>query len=196
MKPTLLDGATPIDPAWERDLLISVATMGELNELEQQNIVAALAWAENSTRLDSRLISVDGLRLLHRRMFEQVWWWAGTFHSRNLNLGIEWGYITTQVQNLCDDVAYWIERGTYGWIETAVRFHHRLVSIHPFFNGNGRHARIAANLLLRYHGRPDLLWGRANLATNGAVRDAYIAALKRADQEDIEPLVAFAQSGE
>lgn len=194
MKPADPPGATPLPSDWERDLIPSISTMAELDELEQENILSAVSWAFGNTRFCNRLLSVDGLRRLHGRMFDSVWTWAGTFRTRNLNIGVEWGYIQTQLRDLCDDVQYWIDHDTYEWVEIAVRFHHRLVKIHAFENGNGRHARIAPNLLLEHHGHPALPWGNANLATRSDVRDRYIEALHAADREKIEPLLAFAQS--
>ncbi len=195
MKPPCPSGATPLDPAWEADLIPSVGTMAELGEFEEQNILAALQWALKDRRLPTHLLTVHGIRRLHRRMFGDVWRWAGAFRIRDLNLGIDWGHVPIQTKLLCDDVAFWIEHHTFGWIELAVRFHHRLVSIHPFLNGNGRHARLAADLLLTYHDQPMLAWGKADLVTTTDVRAAYIGALKRADAGDLDPLIAFARSG-
>ncbi len=193
MRLTYPPGATPLDPDWEKDLIPLLSTMGELNEFEEQNIVAALQWALKNPRLPKELLTVEGLKKLHRHMFDEVWLWAGKFRTRNLNLGIEWGYVSMQTKVLCDDATFWIENETFGWVELAVRFHHRLVSIHPFFNGNGRHARLAADLLLSYHGQKMLPWGRANLVTSGEARKAYIDALRSADGEDLEALIAFAK---
>lgn len=195
MKLTYPPGATPLDPDWEQDLIPSLSTMGELNEFEQQNIVGALQWALANRRFRQQLLTIDGLRTLHRRMFDKVWRWAGTFRTRNLNLGIEWGYVSQQTKILCDDTNYWIENETFPLIELAVRFHHRLVAIHPFVNGNGRHARLAADLILSFHGQAMLPWGKANLSAHLDTRREYIDALRAADNEDIEPLLAFAQSG-
>ena len=188
-------GATPLDPAWEEELFVDVVTMAELNEAEQENILAGLRWALSSPRFAAQLLSERGLRELHKRMFGDVWRWAGSFRTRDLNLGVEWARVAAQTKVLCDDAAYWLEHGTFSQPELAVRFHHRLVSIHPFVNGNGRHARLAADLLLFYRGYEMLPWGKANLTKEGDVRRAYIKSLQVADAGDIEPLVAFAQTG-
>ena len=127
-------------------------------------------------------------------MFGDTWKWAGQIRQSNKNIGIDWPYIGEGVQALCGDATFWVEHGTWPWPEIAVRFHHRLVAIDPFVNGNGRHARLAANLLLEYNGENRLSWGGVSLVEQGQLRCAYISALRRADKGDVGPLVEFAQS--
>ena len=127
-------------------------------------------------------------------MFSRVWKWAGTFRRSAKNIGVDAYKIPIDLRQLLDDCRYWIEHGTYEPDEIAARFHHRLVLIHPFPNGNGRHARTAADLLLVALGHPRFTWGRANLVNAGETRDAYIAALHGADDRDIAPLLAFVRS--
>jgi Fic-DOC domain mobile mystery protein B len=126
-------------------------------------------------------------------MFGAVWKWAGELRSRELNIGVEAYRIRQELPQLCGDVAYWIEQRTFAWPELAVRFHHRLTWIHPFLNGNGRHARLAGDLLLESHGEPPLPWGGdVGLVEASPRRSEYISALREADAGSIEGLLAFA----
>ena len=133
------------------------------------------------------------LRELHRRMFEDVWKWAGLYRTTPRNIGIEAYRIPTEVRQLVRDARYWADNQVYPADECAIRFSHRLVSIHPFPNGNGRHSRIAADILAVRLGRPVFSWGKANLIDAGGTRKEYIAALQAADTEVIEPLLNFAR---
>jgi len=132
------------------------------------------------------------LQLLHKKMFDSTWKWAGGFRHQDTNIGVTWSIVPMQLKLLCDNVQYQVSNQTFGWDELAVRFHHRLVSVHPFPNGNGRHARLAADLLLRFNKQPALHWGKGNITDPGAVRAAYIDALKQADKGAYEPLIKFA----
>ncbi len=182
-------GATPLD-AHELDGLIpSVRTQGELNELEKANIRLGIEWAEKSRLLRRELLTYSGLFRLHKELFGKVWEWAGTQRVSEKNLGIASHQIAQELPKLCEDVQYWIKNKTYAWDEIGVRFHHRLVSIHPFVNGNGRLARIACDLLLIYHKRDAFTWGVENLMAEGDVRKNYIDALRQADRGDYAPLM-------
>jgi Fic-DOC domain mobile mystery protein B len=186
------DDATPLTPA-ERDALIPthVTLRSELNELEQQNIAEADRWAFTRKR---RVLDETFLRGLHRRMFNRVWRWAGDYRTTERNLGIAPYRIQPELRQVLDDARYWVEHNTYAPDELAVRFHHRLVYVHPFPNGNGRWSRLAADLLITQSGSPRFTWGRANLQPAGEVRRAYIDALHAADEHDLVPLIAFARS--
>lgn len=127
-------------------------------------------------------------------MFGRVWNWAGKFRHSNKNIGIEAYLIPTELKNVLDDAQYWIEHKTYEPDEIAARFHHRLVYIHPYPNGNGRHARMAADLLLRSMGQEPFSWGSTNLTDAGQTRSSYIDALRAADKHDIETLLRFVRS--
>ena len=131
---------------------------------------------------------------LHRRMFGDVWRWAGKFRTSEHNLGIPFYEIPVALRQLLDDVKTWIEYKSYPPDEIAARLHHRLVQIHPFPNGNGRHSRLMADLLVMSLGGERFSWGSANLQAIGDLRGRYIAALKAADNHDIGPLLAFARS--
>lgn len=190
-------GATPLDGDELASLIPGhLSTQAELNEWEQLNIGEGDKWARKQRK---DILSEDFLRQLHRRMFGETWKWAGEFRKSDKNIGVDWLHIGVELRKLLDDVRYQIEHDTYPADEIAVRFHHRLVAIHAFPNGNGRHARMMADLLVERLGQPRFSWGRRRLA-NGNLTDAtpirgdYIAALQAADARDIAPLLAFARS--
>ncbi len=195
-------GATPINLIDPNDLIPSISTEKERNEWERLNILIARGWALNPRVLGRRDPTDEiYLRRLHRRMFDKTWRWAGKYRSRNgINIGCPFIEIRQRIPQLLGDVRYWIENKTYGEIdEIAVRFHHRLVwQIHAFTDGNGRHARLLADVLVAKHGRPVFSWGpaSANLPAEGAVRTAYLEALKALDanNNDVQPLLKFARA--
>ena len=190
------EDATPLEPQEREGLLQSWIThRKDLNEAEQENIVGGAAWARRLRRLPlDRLLSVDFMQPLHSRMFGDVWQWAGTFRTTERNIGIQAYRIATELAALLSDVRFWIEHETYPRDEIAIRFHHRLVAIHPFPNGNGRHARLAADLLVDRLGGEPFSWGGGSLADVGELRARYVAALRAADDHDIGPLLEFARS--
>jgi Fic-DOC domain mobile mystery protein B len=194
-------GATPIDPDDAKGLIPTwVATRGDLNNAEQENIAKAIAWTSSrgGPHTAAELLTDDAIRNLHRRMFGGVWKWAGTYRQHDTNMGAPWPYIPIQVRDLLADVLVQtsdLEHMPWPADELAVRFHHRLVVIHPFPNGNGRHSRLAADLLVELLGEPVFSWGAQNLGEEGAARAAYLDALRRADRElRYAPLLAFARS--
>ncbi|MGO8672738.1 MAG: mobile mystery protein B [Capsulimonadaceae bacterium] len=183
---------TPLSPEEREGLIPSYITLRrELNEAEQVNIAAAERWAFSRKR---DVLDEVFLKRLHGRMFGDVWQWAGVYRATGKNIGIDAWQIGTQLRQLLDDIRYWQENGTYEPDEIAARFHHRLVWIHPFPNGNGRHARLAADLLLKSMGRDRFTWGQGNLVDIGKVRSDYIAALRAADGHEFGPLTAFVRS--
>ena len=127
-------------------------------------------------------------------MLGDVWRWAGRFRTSERNIGIDYWQIPIALRQLLDDTKAWIEYHTYPPDEIALRFHHRLVQIHPFPNGNGRHSRLVADLLVMSFGRERFSWGRESLRDAGAMRRRYIAALRAADNHDMGPLLAFARA--
>jgi Fic-DOC domain mobile mystery protein B len=184
--------ATPLTPEEMRELIPAhIAYRSELNEAEQENIARAQDWALSRRR---DLLSEKFVTDLHRLMLGDVWRWAGKFRLSERNLGIRFYEISVAVRQLLDDTKAWIECKSFSPDEVAVRFHHRLVQIHPFPNGNGRHARLIADLLIMRLGGERFSWGRASLREARDVRRRYIAALKAADNHDIVPLLAFARS--
>lgn len=185
-------GATPLDADELASLIPGhITTQGELNEWEQANIVQGDQWARKQRK---EILNEAFLRQLHKQMFGETWKWAGEFRKTDKNIGIDWLRIVIELKKLLDDVQYQIERASYPPDEIAVRFHHRLVAIHPFPNGNGRHARLLADLLVERLGQPRFTWGRRSLADTSETRQQYIAALQAADRRDIAPLVTFARS--
>ena len=184
--------ATPLTPEETRDLIPSyIAYRSELNEAEQENIARAQAWALNRHRDP---LSEKFVKDLHRQMLGEVWRWAGKFRTSERNLGVAYWEIPAAIHQLLGDAKAWIEYKTYPPDEIAVRFHHRLVQIHPFPNGNGRHSRLVADLLVMRLGRDRFSWGRESLRDAGAVRQRYISALQAADDYDLGPLLAFARA--
>ena len=185
-------GATPLDADELASLIPGhIITQGELNEWEQLNIVQGDTWARKQRK---EILDEGFLRRLHQQMFGETWRWAGTFRKSDKNIGVDWLRIGVEVKNLLDDVRYQIANNSLPPDEIAVRFHHRLVAIHPFPNGNGRHARLMADLLAERLGRPRFTWGSASLVDASETRQRYIAALQAADARNIAPLLAFARS--
>ncbi len=185
-------GATPLDADELASLIPGhISTQGELNEWEQLNIVQGDTWARKQRK---EILDEGFLRRLHRQMFGETWRWAGSFRKSDKNIGVDWLKIGVELKKLLDDVRYQVANGSLPPDEIAVRFHHRLVAIHPFPNGNGRHARLMADLLVERLGRPRFTWGSASLTDANETRQHYIAALQAADARDIAPLLAFARS--
>lgn len=187
------DANTPLTGE-EREQLIPtyITVRSELNEAEQINIAQANRWCSRMRRRD--VLDDDFLRELHKRMFGDVWRWAGEYRHTPRNIGIEAYRIAMEVRQLVGDARYQVDHESYAPDEIAIRFSHRLVSIHPFPNGNGRHSRMAADLLAMQLGQSRFTWGRAKLVDAELTREAYVAALRAADAGDIEPLLLFARS--
>ena len=190
------EGNTPLSPEEQEDLIPDLTTKEELNEWERQNILEASEWAlepRNLKRWDP--FSDAYVRELHQRMFDQTWKWAGAYRTTEKNIGIPHHQIREALPALLGDARYWVEHQTFEPDELAVRFHHRLVWIHPFANGNGRHARLMADVVaVGRLGRPPFTWGRADIVKAGDFRRSYITALRAADKNDIQPLLEFARS--
>jgi Fic-DOC domain mobile mystery protein B len=184
---------TPLDPDEAEGLIPGhIQTVGELNLWEQTNILGAEEWAFSRRRKD--LLEVPFVRELHRRMFGETWTWAGTFRKTGKNIGAPAHEIAASLRDLLNDVTYWLAHETYPLDEIAARFHHRLVAIHPFPNGNGRHGRLMADLLLWNRGAEPFTWGLGNLEAPGRFRELYLEALQAADSGDIGLLLRFARS--
>ena len=184
--------ATPLAPEEREGLIPSHVTLhSELNELEQQTILEADAWA--STRKRDPVGEAFG-RNLHRRMFRNVWGWAGTYRTSNKNLGVDRQLILPRLYEAMEQTQFWIDNKTFPPDEIAVRFHHTLVSIHPFPNGNGRWSRLMADILIVKLGGKRFTWGGGSLRSADETRRTYIAALKAADNQDFALLLAFARS--
>ena len=187
------DGATPLDPDEQAGLKIkSIETRAELDRFEQANLIDGLAWLRRQR--NPEVLSEHFMREFHRHLFGQVWTWAGTFRQTEKNIGIDPLYIGVQLRQLIDNTSYWIDHRTFPEKELALRFHHRLVQIHLFPNGNGRHARLMTDVLCRYClDAPQIDWlkGAGNLESQSEHRSAYIAALRAADAGEYLPLLTL-----
>lgn len=185
-------GSTPLPAEEQRGLRLTwITTRHELNEAEQTNILAGRSWALRSR---VRPTAEPYLMRLHQRMFGDVWSWAGKLRTRETNIGVPPHQISSRLREFLGDVDYWIAHQSYSVDELAARYHHGLVLIHPFTNGNGRHTRLAADLLCRHLGAAPFTWGRNSLDEASQTRQAYLTALRAADQHDFGPLLDFVRS--
>lgn len=186
------DAGTELNEEEREGLIPSYITLrSELNEAEQANILEAAEWAFARKR---RLLDEKALNNLHKRMYGNVWSWAGSYRTSGKNIGIDAYRVPAELRQLLDDCRYWIKNETFEPDEIAARFHHTLVSMHCYSNGNGRHARLAADVLLKSMGRERFSWGGRNLVNLSETRKRYIAALRAADGHDIGPLLEFVRS--
>lgn len=185
---------TPLHPDEAKQLIPSLTTKEAVDEFEEQNITQAREWALNP-RVFRRIDPFDEptIRVVHRRMFNKTWQWAGTYRNSEKNIGVPVHEIRDRLGTLLGNAKYWVEKQVFSPDEIAVRFHHELTVIHPFPNGNGRHARLYADVIARKLEGDVFTWGPKNLH-EGTLRAKYIEALQKADAGDIKPLVAFARS--
>ena len=185
---------TPLDPDEENGLLIAhITTRKELNYWEQNNIAQAMQWLTKKQL--KNIITVIFIRKLHKKMFGMVWAWAGEFRKSDKNIGVPAPFISIELQKLCDDTEFWVRNKNFSNDEIAARFHHRLTWIHPFPNGNGRHARLMTDLILNtILNTPCFTWGSANLLQQDSVRKRYVGALQFADAGDFRALVNFVRT--
>jgi Fic-DOC domain mobile mystery protein B len=189
-------GATPLRPEDLRGLkLLHITTYAELNEAEAANIISGQEWALRARKSDlSSMLSDDYLQLLHEKMYGQVWKWAGTYRTHDTNIGSQYPMIRTDLREFFDDARSWTDHSTFDPQELAIRTHHRIVKVHPFPNGNGRHSRLIADLLLMRHFKIERLpWGGGTLGNEDPNRVEYIAALQEADRNNYAPLIAIAR---
>jgi Fic-DOC domain mobile mystery protein B len=189
------EGATPLDPN-ELDGLMPqhLTTQRQLNRWEQANILEAEIWLKKQKVKHEDLLQVSFILSIHKRMFNKTWCWAGQFRKTDKNIGVDWQNIATELKLLLDDVVYQINHSTFSTDEICARFHHRLVLIHPFANGNGRHSRLATDTLLKCLGTTAFSWGSQSLIEVSIARKNYIQALREADKFNYQPLIAFVRS--
>jgi Fic-DOC domain mobile mystery protein B len=190
------DGQTPLEEGERDGLLIpTISTLSELNEFEQQNIEQAVQWTFGRLIKSEIILTDQFIRTMHKRMYSNVWAWAGQFRKTNKNIGIDRWQIAVQLKYLLEDVEYWTENNSYPPDEIAIRFKHRLVSIHCFPNGNGRHSRLMADIVIdkMFH-RPVFTWGALILKKSYESRKVYLKALKAADKGDYSLLMIFSRS--
>jgi Fic-DOC domain mobile mystery protein B len=191
-----IKGQTPIDEEEKDELKIkTISTRGELDEFEQANIEKAIEWSLKANLTLEKILTIEFIKDVHRRMFNEVWGWAGNFRKTDKNIGVDKFIIPQELRKLIDDCKYWIENKTYPDDEIAIRFKHRLVKIHPFPNGNGRHSRICADILISKGLKKEIFsWGGKKLTDRSETRDKYLEAIYKADGENIHPLIEFARS--
>lgn len=191
-------GQTPLEEEEKEGLkILTITTKGELDEFEQKNIEEAVQWTIGRDIKTEKLLSESFVKSLHKKMYNEVWKWAGDFRKSEKNIGVESWKISTQLRMLLDDVKFWIENETYSEDEIAIRFKHRIVSIHCFPNGNGRHSRFMADLIAeKIFNREIFTWGQtnSNLSKHNNERAEYLRALKKADRGELTDLIKFARS--
>ena len=190
------DGQTPLDEDEKEGLLIdSITTRGELDEFEQYNIEKAIEWTLSKQWTYQEILSEKFVKDLHKRMFNEVWSWAGNFRKTNKNIGVDKYEIGVSLKMLLDDSFYWLDNGIYKDDEFAIRLKHRIVQIHCFPNGNGRHSRLIADVIIhQIFGKQVFTWNSESLNNKGPSRSTYLNALKDADKGNIVPLIEFARS--
>lgn len=193
--PDDVEGQTPLDEDEKEGLRIpTVATRAELDEWEQHNIEEAMLWLLGRRFGLETILQPGFLQDLHRRMFGNVWAWAGRYRTTGKNLGVDAHQIPVMLRQLCDDALHQHRNGLYPPDELAIRFKHRCVSIHPFPNGNGRHSRMMADAIIHVgYGRALFAWAGQGLVQPDAQRAGYLRALRQADAGNIGPLLAFAR---
>lgn len=191
-------GSTPLNADEAGQLILKyITTQKELNAAEQDNILQAEQWVFIKKRKE--VLTEKFFRDVHKKMYSQVWQWAGVYRTSNKTIGVEWHHIPTEISKIISDVQYWIQHQTFSMDEIAARFHHRLVWIHPFVNGNGRWARLMADCLLVSLGHERFTWGSVTssgqqLFAQGEVREEYIKSLQLADSRNFLPLIKFVRS--
>ena len=188
-------GQTPLSEEEKVGLLIkSITTRGELDELEQLNIEKAVEWTLENKFSKEKILSEEFIKLVHKKMLGNVWEWAGKFRRSEKNIGVEWIRIGVELKMLLDETKYWIENNTYSSDEIAIRFKHRLLNIHCFPNGNGKHSRLMADIIIEsVFGKKVFTWNNSNLVKPDNVRKEYINSIRQADNGSIEPLLEFAR---
>lgn len=190
-------GQTPLDEEEKDGLRIkSISTKGELDEFEQQNIEEAVIWIMNKNWSTDKILSEDFICTLHKKMYGEVWSWAGKFRKSEKNIGVKSDLIPIELKTLLDDTFFWIKNKTYIPEEISIRFKHRLVSIHCFPNGNGRHSRLMADILNENIFKlPPFTWGAGyNISQENIIRQDYIKSVKAADKGNYDLLIQFSKS--
>lgn len=187
------DDATPLTSEEKEGLKQTwITTRADLNEAEQANIDDAIAWTTKLQKPD--FLSESFIFKLHKRMFGDVWTWAGAIRTTNKNIGVDKIEINSRLGHLLNDVRYWIKNETFNPDEILARLHHGLVAIHPFPNGNGRHSRLVTDLVAGQLGIEPFTWGGNGLQKIGELRDEYVRTLRSADDYDFEPLKTFVRT--
>jgi Fic-DOC domain mobile mystery protein B len=186
-------GQTPLDEMEKLDIIPNIIIREDLDRFEQENIIDAREWVIQKSVLSRHHIFTEKfLSMLHKRMYGQVWKWAGSYRKSNKNIGVHYYLISIELHKLLDDANYWLEHNIYPADQLAIIFHHRLVKIHLFPNGNGRHARLCADAIIAKYGGQKLTWGGStHLTKPDKIRKDYIAALQEADRGNYMPIIEF-----
>ena len=190
------EAQTPLNEEEKEGLLVKgITTHLELDEHEQLNIEKAIAWTIERKFKQEKILTEKFIKDLHKKMFSDVWAWAGLFRKSEKNIGVEWIKISIELKYLLDDTIFWIKNEIYSPDEIAIRFKHKLVSIHCFSNGNGRHSRIMADIIVEsIFGKEVFSWHHSNMVKADETRKNYITAVREADKGNINPLVEFARN--
>ena len=190
------NGQTPLDKDEKEGLRIpTISNRQELDEFEQKNVEEAVEWSIGRKLKLEQILTEEFIRKLHIRMYSNVWRWAGEFRKTNKNIGVDKYQIAMALKYLLDDTLFWVRNDIYSPEEIAIRFKHRLVSIHCFPNGNGRHSRLMADIIISHiFDKPIFSWGSQSLIQASGIREQYIMALKKADQGEYSPLIEFART--
>lgn len=188
-------GQTPLSEEEREELKITfINSKKELNEFEQQNIEEAMLWLANKNLTARIILYQKFVCRIHKRMFCNVWNWAGKLRSSDKNIGVNHQDIIIALKILFDDTLFWIENNVFEPEEIAIRFKHRLVSIHCFPNGNGRHSRLMADIIIeKVYNRSVFTWGTNLNGSNKNIRDTYIRAIRAADNNNYRPLLKFSK---
>lgn len=189
-------GQTPIEEEEKEELKIkTISTRGELDEFEQANIEKAVEWSLKINPSTQKILTVEFIKEVHKKMFSEVWGWAGKFRKTNKNIGVDKYQIEQELRKLMDDCKFWIDNNVYPEDEIAIRFKHRLVKTHPFPNGNGRHSRLCADILINNGFKKEIFsWGTKNITEQSETRTKYLNAIYEADNGNIKPLLVFART--
>lgn len=189
------DGQTPINEEEKEGLKIkSITSQRELDEFEQLNIEKALEWTINNKFSAEKILTEKFIKEVHKKMYGDVWKWAGNFRKSNKNIGINWTIIAIELKKLLDDTHYWIQNQTFEPEHIAITFKHRIVAIHCFPNGNGRHSRMLADIIMESIFQKEVFtWQHSNMIKANETRKKYILALKQADKGNISSLIEFAK---
>ena len=194
LKIEYIEGQTPLDEDEKEGLLVrTISTRGELDEFEQLNIQSAIEWSLKIKVDKKQFLTEDFLMLVHKKMFGEVWAWAGTKRKSNKNIGVDKSQISIEIRKLIDDCNFWIDHSISDE-EIAIRFSHRLVKIHLFPNGNGRHSRLVADIMIsKIFNKPVFSWGHSDLSKKNPIRKEYLDAIYKADNDDYKSLIEFAK---
>ncbi len=190
-----INGQTPLDEDEKEGLLIkTITTRGELDEFEQLNIEKAIEWTISRKFKPEYILSEKFVKDLHYKMFGDTWSWAGKFRKTNKNIGVDKYIIGVSLKQLIDNCKFWIKNKTFSEDEIAIRFKHEIVKIHCFPNGNGRHSRLTADVIInQIFGKNYFTWSNHNLNKKGEARGNYLKAIKEGDIGNIQPLIEFAK---